>query len=191
MNRLISVSSLGDITPEYQNTPVGHLLEYHNLNRPFGNYTQARLLIGMCMDNRKRLRIPDNFAYVIRSGGGNLSHSEFKVSYAIAIGGVNSIALIAHNNCGMVGLATKKEKFIRGLVEKTRWEKGRAEEHFKRFAPIFEIDNEIDFVLSEAKRLRLCYPSIQVVPLFYQVEDNLLYIVTENDSANKAYKEKN
>ena len=47
------------------------------------------------------------------------------------------------------------------------------------FAPIFEIGNEIDFVLSEAKRLRLRYPKIQVVPLFYRVEDNLLYLINE------------
>ena len=179
MNRLISVLTIDDITSEYQSTPIGHLLEYHNLNRPLDNHTQARLLIGMCMDNRKRLRIPDNFAYIIRSGGGNLSFSEFMVSYSIAVGGVNSIALIAHNNCGMVGLATKKEKFIRGLVEKTRWEKCRAEDHFMHFAPIFEIENEIDFVLSEAKRLRLCYPSIQVVPMHYRVEDNLLYLIRD------------
>jgi len=183
MNRLISVSALDDIAPEYQNTPIGHLFEYHNLNRPLDNYTQARLLIGMCMDNRKRLRIPDSFAYIIRSGGGNLRHSEFKVSYAIAVGGVSSLALIGHNNCGMVGLAAKKNKFISGLVEKAGWGKSRAEDHFMHFAPIFEINNEIDFVLSEAKRLRLCYPNIQVAPILYRVEDNLLYMIHENDPA--------
>ena len=40
----------------------------------------------MCMDNRKHLHIPDNFAFIIRSGGANLRYSEFKVSYAIAVG---------------------------------------------------------------------------------------------------------
>jgi hypothetical protein len=66
MNRLISVSTSDDISLEYRGTPINYLLEYHNLNRPFGSYTQAPLLIGMCMDNRKRLRISDNFAYIIR-----------------------------------------------------------------------------------------------------------------------------
>ncbi len=37
----------------------------------FDPYVRARLLIGMCMDNRKVLRTPDNFAYVIRGGGAN------------------------------------------------------------------------------------------------------------------------
>ena len=185
MNRLISVSTVDDISTEYQNTPIGHLLEYHNLNRPLDNFKQASLLIGMCMDNRKRLRIPDNFAYIIRSGGANLKYSEFKVSYAVAVGGVNSIALIGHNNCGMVGLAAKKEQFVRGLVRQAGWKKDLAEEHFIHFAPMFEIGNAIDFTLFETRRLRLRYPNIPVAPLFYRVEENLLYIITENGPGNK------
>jgi carbonic anhydrase len=45
---------------------------------------------------------------------------------------------------------------------------------------MFEIGNEIDFVLSEAKRLRTRYPKVQVAPLLYKVEDNLLYQINEN-----------
>jgi carbonic anhydrase len=44
------------------------LLEYHNLGRALDVCTKAQLLIGMCMDNRKHLRIPDNFAFIIRAG---------------------------------------------------------------------------------------------------------------------------
>ena len=180
MNRLVSVSSKEDIFPENRNTSVGLLLEYHNLNIEYEPYAQAQLLIGMCMDNRKHLRIPDNFAFIIRAGGANLRYSEFKVSYAIAVGGVKSIALIGHNQCGMVNLAARKELFIKGLIENAGWEPELAEQHFMNFAPMFEIGNEVDFVLSEAKRLRLRYPKIQVVPLMYKVEDNLLYQVTED-----------
>ncbi|HEM48734.1 MAG TPA: carbonic anhydrase, partial [Caldithrix sp.] len=86
MNRLAPVSDIDDIFPIYQNTPIGRLLEYHNLDRPDDKYDTAELLIGMCMDHRKKLNIPDNFAYIIRSGGANLRYSEFKISYAIAIG---------------------------------------------------------------------------------------------------------
>ena len=180
MNRLVAISAPEAIFPAYRDTPIGLLLEYHNLNRPLDECAKAQLLIGMCMDNRKHLRIPDNFAFIIRAGGANLRYSEFKVSYAIAVGGVKSIALIGHNNCGMVNLISKKDLFIQGLVESAGWEREWAEEHFMHFAPIFEIGNEIDFVLSEAKRLRLRYPKIQVVPLLYRVEDNLLYLINEN-----------
>ena len=88
MHRLFPVSAKDEIFSEYKNTPIGLLLEYHNLGMRHDPYTQAELLIGMCMDNRKHLHIPDNFAYIIRAGGANLRYSEFKVSYAIAVGGV-------------------------------------------------------------------------------------------------------
>lgn len=179
MNHLIPISTVQDIIPEYRNTPVGFLLEYHNLNRPHAAYTKAQLLIGMCMDNRKYLRIPENFAYIIRSGGANLRYSQFKVSYAIAVGGVKAIALIGHTQCGMVNLIARRELFIQGLVDQAGWSREAAEEHFMHFAPMFEIGNEVDFVLSEARRLRLQYPKIQVAPLLYQVEDNLLYLLNE------------
>lgn len=179
MNRLVPIKTVDDIFPEYRNTPVGELLAYHNLNRPFASYTRAQLLIGMCMDNRKHLQIPDNFAYIIRAGGANLRYSEFKVSYAIAVGGVKTIALMGHTQCGMVNLIARRELFIQGLVDNAGWEREWAEQHFMHFAPMFEIGNEVDFILSEVKRLRLRYPKIQVAPMMYQVEDNLLYLIRE------------
>jgi carbonic anhydrase len=179
MYRLVSISSKEDVFPELRDTPIGLLLEYHNLHREYETYTQAQILIGMCMDNRKHLHIPDNFAFIIRTGGANLRYSEFKVSYAIAVGGVRSIALIGHNQCGMVNLMARKNIFINGLVEIAGWDRDWAEQHFNQFAPMFEIGNEVDFVLSEAKRLRLRYPKIQVAPLLYKVEDNLLYQIRE------------
>jgi len=179
MNRLVTVSRVEEIFPEYRDTPIGLLLEYHNLGRAPDAYMEAQLLIGMCMDNRKRLQIPENFAYVIRTGGANLRYSEFKVSFAIAVGGVKSIALIGHNNCGMVNLISKRELFVQGLVDNAGWEREWAEEHFMHFAPMFEIGNETDFVLSEAKRLRLRFPRILIAPLLYRVEDNLLYLLKE------------
>ena len=179
MFRLIHIDKASDIPSVYQNTPIGLLLEYHNLNRNFETYTNAQLLVGMCMDNRKHLNIPDNFAYIIRSGGANLRYSEFKVSFAIAVGGVNHIALIGHSNCGMVNLASKKELFIEKLSENAGWSIEQAEEHFNNYAPMFEINNEIDFILSETLRLRQRYPKVQIAPMYYKVEDNLLYLIKE------------
>ncbi|RUT78272.1 carbonic anhydrase [Ancylomarina longa] len=178
-NQLVNINTVNDIFVEYRHTPIALLLEFHNLNRPFASYTQAQLLVGMCMDNRKHLHIPDNFSYIIRSGGANLRYSEFKVSYAISVGGIQYIALIGHNNCGMVNLHARKELFINGLIKNAGWERERAEEHFTSFAPMFEIDNEIDFVVSEAKRLRVKYPNVTIAPLFYNVEDNRLSMIQE------------
>jgi len=92
---------------------------------------------------------------------------------------VAAIALLAHTNCGMVNLMSKRERFIAGLVDKAGWDREWAETHFMHFAPIYEIGNEVDFVLSEAKRLRLRYPKLLVAPLLYRVEDGQLYQLRE------------
>jgi carbonic anhydrase len=179
MGELIPVLKLDDIPQEYRNTPIGLLLEYHNLDKPFKAYERAELLVGMCMDNRKHMHMPDNFAFIIRTGGANLRYSEFKVSFAISIGQVQHIALIGHTQCGMVNLISRQKEFINGLTELAGWDRERAEEHFNHFAPMFEIGNERDFVLSEVKRLRLRYPKITIAPLLYKVEDNKLYFIRE------------
>ncbi len=179
MSEIISINNASDISVDYRNTPIGDLLEYHNLGKKFGTYEKAKILIGMCMDNRKHLHIPDNFAFIIRAGGANLRYSEFKVSYAIAIGGVRHIALIGHTNCGMVNLESRKSEFIEGLVKNAGWNIGEATKHFENNAPKFEIGSEIDFVKSEAIRLREQYKGITAAPLLYRVEDNKLYQIKE------------
>jgi carbonic anhydrase len=180
MNRLIEINALSDIPVSYQETPIGRFLEYHNLSRPFDTYNDAQLLVGMCMDNRKTLRLPDNFAVILRTGGGNLRHCEFKVSYAIAVSGVRAIALVAHTQCGMVQLASRRQLFIDGLAQRAGWEPEIAAQHFDGFAPLFEIGNAVDFVLSEAARLRQRYRGILIVPMLYRVEDNRIYLLREN-----------
>lgn len=179
MLRLRAVEKEADIPKSCARGPIGDLLRFHNLGAPLREVKQAELLIGMCMDNRKHLRIPDNFAYIIRAGGANLRYSEFKVSYAIAVGGVRAIALMGHTSCGMVNLMSKQKAFVDGLVKHAGWDREMAEQHFLHFAPMFEIGHEVDFVLSEAKRLRARYPGIAVVPLIYKVEDNRLYTLAE------------
>ena len=174
MARVIPVHHPNDILPEYRNTPVGLLLEYHNLGRPSAA-TTPQLLIGMCMDSRNSLRIPNDFAFVLRTAGANMRDNEFRISYAIAVGRVRTIVLIAHTDCGMARLTERREQFINGLMEAAGWDRERAEKHFEVSAPKFGIRNEIDFVLREAERLRAIYPRITVVPLLYRVEDDLLY----------------
>ena len=179
MPDLIGVTQADDILPQYRDTPIARLFEYHNLGRAFELHPSAEMLIGMCMDNRKTLRIPDLFAYVLRTGGANLRYSKFHVAYAIGVGRAQAIALIAHTNCGMAGLMSKRELFVAGMVEHAGWSAEHAEEHFMNYAAMFEIDNEIDFVVSEAQRLRGRYPALPIAPLLYRVEDDLLYQIDE------------
>jgi carbonic anhydrase len=175
--RLIPIVKCADIPRKYRGTSVGRLLEYQNLERPFQKYDKAQLLVGMCMDSRKHLRIPENFAFILRTGGANLRYSEFKVSYAIAVGGVRCVVLLGHDQCGMVNLMSRKEQFISGLVTGAGWTRERAEEHFMNLAPMHEIDNEIEFTLSETQRLKRKYPKIMVAPLFYKLREDRLYCI--------------
>lgn len=178
-DRLAPVEHLSDIPTEHRDGPLGLFLQYHNLDRPFDSYSSAQMLIGMCMDNRKHLRVPDNFAYIIRSGGANLRYADFKVSYAIGVGGAQAIALVGHTNCGMCRLFDRRDAFVNGMIENAGWERQRALDHFNAFAPMFELGNEIDFVREEADRLNRRYPKIPVLPMIYKVEDNRIYLVKE------------
>src|SRR5919202_2298819 len=168
MTEIIPVDYRSDILPEYRGTPVGLLLEYHNLERALGSGPGRQLLIGMCMDSRKALRIPPDFAFVLRTAGANMRDNEFRISFAIAIGGVRTIVLIAHTDCGMARLAERREQFIKGLIDAAGWDEARAVKHFEECAPKFGIRDEVDFVLREADRLRGIYPRIVVVPLLYR-----------------------
>jgi carbonic anhydrase len=178
MYRLIDVENVADIPPLLRDTPAARLLEYHNLGRKLDVYDRAELLIGMCMDHRKQLRIPDQFAYILRAGGGNMKPSAFKVSYAIAVGGVRAVALIGHTECGMSRLSSRREEFIAGLVD-VGWKREEAVLHFDRFAPEFEIGDPVDFVSHEARRLADRYPAVTVTAMMYRVEDGRLYLVRE------------
>ncbi len=175
MPEIIPVNYLDDILPEYRDTPVGRLLEYHNLGRAIGAVHAPQMLIGMCMDSRKSLRIPTDFAFVLRTAGANMRDNEFRISYAIAVGRVRTIVLIAHTDCGMARLAERRDQFIHGLMDAAGWDEARATRHFETSAPKFGIRDEVDFVLHEAARLREIYPRIAIAPLLYRVEDDLLY----------------
>jgi len=179
MSRLIKIFTEADIIAEYVGTPIGKLIQYHNFNEKFSSYDNASLLIGMCMDHRKRLNIPKRFAYIIRAGGANLKYSEFNISYAIGVGKIKHIALIGHNNCGMANIHERKNEFIYGLVQNAGWGKEKAEEHFNNSIPNFEINNEIDFILKQTTQLRENYPKIVIAPLMYSVDDNKLYLINE------------
>ena len=179
MEQFRHIRSSGDILPEYRNTPVGLFLEYHNLNKPFADYSSPQLLIGFCMDYRKSLRIPENFAYIMRTGGANLKGKEFNISYAIGVGNIRYIALIGHNRCGMSNIKTHREDFVNGMVKNAGWTQKKADAYFDEETPKYEIGNEVEFIRNEVKRLRALYPAIVISPLYYFLNDNSISQIIE------------
>ncbi|MDA3883423.1 MAG: hypothetical protein PF481_09060 [Bacteroidales bacterium] len=177
--RLFAIQSVSDIAQEYQNTPIQTLIEYHNFAKEFDDYTAAKLLIGTCMDNRISLRFPDNFSFVIRSGGASMKHHEFHISYALAVANIGHIALITHTKCGMVAVPDQQDSFVSGLVRTAGWQKVVAEQYYASAVVDNAISHEIDFTLHQTRHLRGKFPEITIAPLLYDVDDHLLYGICE------------
>lgn len=175
MHSFVSVRTESDILPRYRGTPVERLLRYHNLEEPLPPSTgHAEIIVGMCMDNRKSLRLPDEFAYVLRTAGGNMRGSEFEISYAVGVGKVSTIALLAHTDCGMAHVTAKRDVFVRGLVERSGCSEEDAVRHFNKHAANYEIGDPMQFVVAEVARFQALYPKLLIAPLLYAVEDDRL-----------------
>lgn len=179
MKHLVPVRSRADVPPPFRHSPIEDFLAYHNCGEAGRRYEHPEILLAKCIDYRERVRIPDRFAYVIRTGGANIRCVEFQVSYAIAVGGISALAVVGHTHCAMVNLMAKRDAFVAGLV-RAGWNQEWAESNFLNYAPFFEIGNEQDFVLSETRRLRQRYPGVVVAPLLFRLEDKLLYLLRED-----------
>jgi len=132
------------------------------------------MFIAMCIDHRKRLNIPHEFAFILRTAGTRLLGNEFELSFAIAIGGVSTIALIGHTQCGMTKVFEQREQFIDGLVERGGVTPQIACEHFDALAPRYAITSPVDSILHKAKVVQKHLPDVLVAPLLYRVEDDQL-----------------
>lgn len=180
MGQLVEVNHNKDIFSRFRNTPIEKLFEFHNLGKPCMSAMNTEIMLGMCVDFQPCLKIPENFAIFIHPGEVNFHYNRFEISYIVAFGGAKAIALIAHSNCEMVNLFTRKNQFVQGLVNNGGWEREEAEKYFLDIAPKFEMKNEINFVINEAKWIQSRYPEIPVAPLFYQSETKMLYQIHVN-----------
>jgi carbonic anhydrase len=187
MPNLVAFDTPDAILPPYRGTPIEQLLRYQNLGIPIPRSSgHTQLLISMCMDYRKELRVPGEFAYVLRSAGGGLRDCEFEVSYAIAVGGVRWLAVLTHTDCGMAQLMGKRDAFVQGLVEHGGWSRDAAASLFDGAAGEHYIGDAVAYARNEARRLRALYPKIRVAPLLYRVEDDrLVQIVDEEPAATR------
>lgn len=175
MPKSIEVDSLAQLLPVYYDTPIEWLFRYHNLGEPMPPTTGSpHLFAAMCIDHRKALRIPNEFAYILRTAGARLKGNEFELTYAIAVGGVSTVALIGHTDCGMERVLEKRETFIAGLVRRGRVEPDDAAKHFDAYATKYAIFGAAESVLRQAATIRRYLPGILVAPLLYTVEDDRL-----------------
>ncbi len=174
---LFPVDSPGEIPKMLQNTPIETLLLGQNLGeiqvRPSN---MAEIVIGMCIDFRKSLSIPRDWAFILRREGANMDGAEFAIALALSKG-VRHMALIAHNSCAMSNTADHRDAFVTVLSQKYNWNREQALDFFDNHARSHDIGNEIDFVLQEANRLSALFPGLMVVPILFRVEDDRLYLI--------------
>lgn len=179
MERLLAVDTLDDLPAEYEGSPVARLLAAHNLAAALEPSGGPELLVATCMDHRVSLRMPPDFAYVLRTGGADLGGRDFEVSFAAGVGGVGAVAVVGHSDCGMAGVTGRRAAFVEGLSDRAGRDAGEAAAEFDACAPRREIGDPISFTLEQTGRLRRQYPGILVAPLHYRVEDRRLYLVGE------------
>jgi carbonic anhydrase len=177
--RILAVESADSVPAILRNTPIDALLRSHNLGEfDIATGSSPELIIGKCIDYRKSLRLPRDWAYILRREGANMHGAEF----AIALGltqGIKYMALIAHNSCAMANVEDMKERFLKVLVDNHGWDEDLAEQMFIHNATLKGINNEIDFVLGEAKRIRELFTGLVIVPMLYRVEDDRLYLIRD------------
>ena len=173
------MTNKNDIPEEYRGTAVEELLCHHNFgHEPDSADDTARIAILTCIDPRVTLRLPDGFAFVLRNAGAKTSGMEFALSFAVAVCGVRTVAVIGHGGCNMAGVGRHKADFVDGL-ERCGWKRSEAERFFFTMSPRFATEDIADSIADEARRLRGLYAGVLIAPLYYSVKDGLLYTVDE------------
>lgn len=181
--RLLAVTSADEIPPSLQGTPVEAILKSQNLYEVSDESEEStNMIIGMCMDYRKRLHLPKNCAYIIRSPGANMMGNEFAIAMALATG-VSYMALLVHNKCLMSDPVQKRPDFLKVMVQNHRWTPKQAQTVFDTSVKDGYIGEPVSFALQESARLKALFPQLVVVPLLYDVDTDRIFVIRVTELA--------
>lgn len=172
--RLQPVARPEDVLPAWRGTPVEELLRCHDLGEPLRVHARPQLTVVTCVDHRIQLLMPEGFAYVLRAPGARSAAVSFGLAFTVGVGGVRAVAVVAHDDCLMVGLAGRRQAFVNGIAELAGWRRHEAEHFFDQHAPAWELDDAAAFAAAEAARLRAMFPRVLVAPLLYRHGDGML-----------------
>lgn len=172
--RLFEMETPADIPKEWQGTPIERLIRSENFEHEIQPSGKPELLIVTCIEYRYALPIPSNYSYVIRRASGRLIGSEFTLAYVLSRG-VEHVALIGHNDCGMAKVPAAKDAMIKALVNEG-WEQERATEYVTFQAARYSIEDEITSLHKEYVRLRRLFRRVNFAPMFVCLTDTKLYV---------------
>ena len=91
---------------------------------------------------------------------------------------VRHAAVIAHTDCGAMGLLSKRQEVVRGLTE-AGWDAQRAEAHFDERAPLRNLPDPGLFAIRQAKRMAMDDPKVTTAAFLYDLADGCLSILEE------------
>lgn len=150
--------------------PIQTLLQSHNHGVSFPPFAQPALAVVTCMDFRIQLRMPENFAFVLRTGGANPEPVEAYLAFSVARMGIQVAALIGHTDCAMqypdpyaLNQLPTEDEYIR---------------RYRAQIAALAIGEVVPFTRQKAQILagRLGIP---VIPLLYHVENHYLQCLGE------------
>ncbi len=144
------------------------LLGSHNLEKDYEPFTLPKLAIVTCMDFRIQLRLPRNFAFVLRTGGANIRPIETYLAFSVARTGIHAIAIIGHTDCAM----EKPDPYV---VDELPTDNETKIFYRSQIASL-AIRDAREYTLAQAKMLeeRLGLPGL---PLIYDVETHKLELL--------------
>lgn len=178
LNRLIAIDSVEDVPGSIRGTPFEDLITSQNFFDADTKTSETGLIIGLCTDYRAQGHLPKNCAFVVRAPGANMQDSEFSIAMAIAAG-MSNMALVVHNRCVMSNPFDRREAFVSTLIRDHAWSSDKAETFFEQKAGTLEIEDPINFALSEATRLKTLFPNLRVVPLYYNVDNDRIFLIKD------------
>jgi carbonic anhydrase len=185
---LVELRSRDDIPQEWIGTPIEAFIMSQNFCWPIQPTGKPEMLITTCIEFRYALPVPRMYAYVIRRASGRIIGSEFSVAYTMSKG-VKCLAMIGHNDCGMTKVPEATPDLIRVLVNQG-WDPQLAEQYVVKHGARHAIDDEIEALKQEYRRMRSLFPKLLIAPLFVCLYDSKLYLprwyaeVTEDEKKN-------
>lgn len=180
---LQSVRSADDILETYRGTRIGDLLAAHNLGTDASVTDPADVVIVTCMDYRIDLRLPDRFAFQLRTAGATPEPVLANLAFAVSVAGVRTIAVIGHTDCAMCRAESGMEAMATHLTTQEHWTPGAARDARHTITQTFEISDPVPATIAYARRLATLFPSCLVAPLLYQVEDDAVVQIDVDVSA--------
>lgn len=136
------------------------LMQSHNDGVHYAAFEKPQLAIVTCMDFRIRLQLPDDFAFVLRTGGANPGPIEPYLAFSVARMGIHAIAIIGHTDCAM----QRPDPYVVNDLPTSEEQK----KHFRSQIASLAITDAAEFTVREAEQLQDLF-GLPVIPLIYDV----------------------